>query len=239
MYKFISIGGWCGTRIALDQLKITREPHNIFDHVRSSSKGIIDCIQNDFANYLPENKTIDARFGRFARLNRWTPFIGEHFGFFYSASLTDKDVLDSFDRKIQRFYDYCNSNDKLIFVRTCVIPDYESELNDMKILYQVIKEKYPKLLFKIAFVIPDQDITQYYDNIDGNIYIFCLNDKSYKTGNLGKEYRNIYKFIYESNLFETVSPPNTDIQITTPTKRLCLIDNIPVINSFEHFREPR
>ena len=49
MYSYISIGGWCGTRMALDQLKITNnEPHNIFDHIRSSSKVIIDCIQNDF-----------------------------------------------------------------------------------------------------------------------------------------------------------------------------------------------
>ena len=40
MVQYISIGGWCGTRIVLDQLKITNEPHNIFDFIRSSSKGI-------------------------------------------------------------------------------------------------------------------------------------------------------------------------------------------------------
>jgi hypothetical protein len=33
-YQYISIGGWCGTRMALDKLGITNEPHNIFDHVR-------------------------------------------------------------------------------------------------------------------------------------------------------------------------------------------------------------
>ena len=229
MYQYLSIGGWCGTRIALDQLKITNEPHNIFDHIRSSSKGIIDCIKNDFNSFLPENKVVDTRF-----IN-WKPFIGEHFGFYHSGSLTDKSVLDSFDRKIKRFIEHCNSDKKCIFVRTCVLPEYENELNDMKSLQEVLTIKYPKLSFIIVFIIPDQKITTYYKNITDKIFVFCLNDKSYNNSNLGKEYKDIFKFISENNLFEIIPPSNQNMQITKPTSRLCLVDNIPAVNYFRTF----
>lgn len=227
MYQYISIGGWCGTRLALDQLKITNEPHNIFDHIRSSSKGIIDCIKNDFTSFLPEKKVVDKRF------KNWKPFIGEHFGFYHSGSLTDKAVLDSFDRKIKRFVEHLNSDKKCIFVRTCSLPEYEIELNDMKTLYEVIRIKYPNLSFIIVFIIPDQEITTYYNNINDKIFIFCLNDKSYKNSNLGNEYKDIYKFISENNLFEIIPPSNQNLKITKPTSRLCLVENIPAVNHFE------
>ena len=224
MYQFISIGGWCGTRIALDELKITNEPNNIFDHIRSSTKGIIDCVKNDFTSFLPENIVVDTRF------TYWKPFIGEHFGFYHSGSLTEKNVLDSFDRKIKRFVEHCNSNKKCIFIRTCVLPDYESELDDMKILHEVISNKYPKLSFIILFVIPDQVATTYYTNIDNKIFIFCLNGIS------TSEYKNIFTFIHENNLFETIPLSNKNIKITPPTTTLCLVENIPAVNYFKNFK---
>lgn len=229
MYQYISIGGWCGTRIALDQLKITDEPHNIFDHIRSSSKGILDCIKTDFVSFLPENKVVDNRF------KRWKPFIGEHFGFYHSGNLTDKSILDSFDRKIKRFIEHCNSDKKCIFIRTCVIPYYENELNDMKTLQEVIANKYPKLSFIIVFIIPDQEITRYYTSITNKIFIFCLNDKSYTNSNLGNEYKDIFTFISENDMFNIIPPTNETIKITTPTSRLCLVDTIPAVNYFEKF----
>lgn len=229
MYRYISIGGWCGTKMAIDQLKITDEPNNIFDYIRSSSKGIIDCIENDFTSFLPENKEVDTRTG-------WNAYIGEHFGFYHSGSLTDQTVLDNFDRKIKRFLGYCNSDEKCIFIRTCSIPDYENELNDMKTLYEVISNKYPKLLFKIVFIIPDQEITTYYNNIDNKIFIFCLNDKTRINDNLGNEYKDIFKFISENDLFEIILPPKENINIERPSSRLCLVDGIPAVNYFEKFR---
>jgi hypothetical protein len=232
MYQYISIGGWCGTRIALDQLKLTDEPYNIFDHIRSSSKGIIDCINNDFASFLPENKTVDKRFVH------WKPFIGEHFGFYHSENLTDRSVLDSFDRKIKRFIEICNSDKRCVFIRTCVLPDYETELNDMKTFQEIITIKYPKLSFVIVFIIPDQDLTTYYTNIGDKIFIFCVNDKGFgnPNQNIGEEYKNIFNFISENDLFKTVPPPNINMNITTPTSKLCLIENIPAVNYFENFK---
>lgn len=231
MYQYLSIGGWCGTRMALDQLKLTNEPNNIFDHIRSSSKGIIDCIENDFTSFLPKNIVADKRF------SYWKPFIGEHFGFFHSESLTDKSVLDSFDRKIKRFLEHLNSNKKCIFVRTCVLPEYEEELHDMITLQEVISIKYPKLSFIIVFIINDQKTTTYYKNMNDKIFIFCLNCKTYdnNNNNLGIEYKDIYNFISENNLFEIIPPSNQHIQITRPTSRLCLVQNIPAVNYFEKY----
>jgi hypothetical protein len=107
----------------------------------AKSKGIIDCIQNDFASFLPENKKVDTRF------KNWKPFIGEHFGFYHSGSLTDKEVLASFQRKIQRFIAHCNSSSKCIFIRTCVneYPDYER-------ICDVLLTKYPLLSFIIFLI---------------------------------------------------------------------------------------
>jgi len=221
MYQYISIGGWCGTRMTLDELKITNEPHNIFDHIRSSSRGIIECIKDDFASFLPVNKVPDNRF-----LN-WKPFIGEHFGFYHSGSLTDTSVLDSFNRKIERFIGHCNSNKQCIFIRTCVIPQYENELKDMETLSEVISNKYPKLSFIILFLIPGQEITTYYNNIKDKVFIFCVKDN---------EYKDVYAFISENNLFEMIPPSNTTIQIKNPNTSLCLVDDIPAVHYFEQFK---
>jgi hypothetical protein len=225
MYQYISIGGWCGTRMALDELKITNEHHNIFDHIRSSSKGIIDCIKNDFASFLPENKVVDKRF------IKWKPFIGEHFGFYHSGNLTDKSILDSFDRKIKRFIEHCNSDKRCIFIRTCILPDYENELNDMKTLQEVITNKYPNLSFIIVFIIPDQKLTTYYNNINDKIFIFC----SCISKSLSEEYKDIFKFISENDMFTIIPPPNENIKLTRPSSRLCLVDNIPAVNYFKNF----
>lgn len=215
--------------MALDSQNITNEPNNIFDHIRSSSKGIIDCVKNDFINFFPTNTEVDTRF-----IN-YRPFIGDHFGFYHSGSITDISVIDSFNRKIQRFYDHCNSNKNIIFMRTCIIPNYEEELDDMKELSLELLKKYPTLKFRIVFIIPDQDITTYYKHIDDKIFIFTANDKSYNNNNVGNEYKNIFDFIFKNNLFEQVPVSNEDIEIVRPTTRLCLVDNIPTVNYFEKY----
>jgi len=216
--------------MALDSLNITNEPHNIFDHIRSSSKGIIDCVKNDFSNFLPVNKEVDVRF------IHYRPFIGEHFGFYHSGNITDKSVLDSFDRKIQRFYDHCNSDKHIIFLRSCIIPAYEEELDDMKQLSLELLQKYPNLNFRIVFIIPDQDITAYYTNVDDKIFIFTVNDKSYDNNMVGSEYKTIFDFISKNNLFEQIPVSNVgQSKIVRPTSRLCLVDNIPTVNYYEKY----
>jgi len=230
MYQYISIGGWCGTRMALDQLKIVDEPHNIFDHIRSSSRGIIDCIQHDFASFLPENKEVDPRFGHFK------PYIGEHFGFYHSESITDKAFLESIERKKNRFEAHCTSNKKCVFIRTCVLPQYEVELEDMKTLQEAIATKYPKLSFIIVFIIPDQAITSYYNNVTDKIFVFCVNDRTRNNNKLGVLYQDIFTFMRENDLFTTIPPSKESLTITRPNTRHCLVFDAPAVNYFEKFK---
>ena len=85
--NFISLGGWCGTKIALKDLDYL-EPSFPFDYVRSSIEGIIDCLQNDFINYFPKNIEINNNF-----IN-YKPYLGEYIGF-YHENLLDNNVIES------------------------------------------------------------------------------------------------------------------------------------------------
>ena len=149
-------------------------------------------------------------------------------------------MLDSIDRKIKRWEQHCHSDKKCIFIRTCVLPDYESELEDMKVLEEVITKKYPNLSFIIVFILPDQEITAYYNNIGNKIFMFCLHfpfpyDLEH-LGMLGEHYKNIFEFISENDLFDSIPPPRNKIKIITPTSSLCLVENIPAVHYFEKYK---
>jgi hypothetical protein len=97
-FNFISIGGWCGTKYVLRELDLFNEPSLPFDSVRTSIEGIIDCFENDFKNYFPKELKIDNRF------TSWVVFVGEYVGFYHNNhNLLDKNVIESFERKIIRF----------------------------------------------------------------------------------------------------------------------------------------
>ena len=95
--NFISIGGWCGTKMALKAAGLFNEASLPFDDVRTSIEGIIDCIENDFQNFFPKEIYKDVRYSRWGG-----GFIGEYVGF-YHQTLLDKNVIESFERKIVRF----------------------------------------------------------------------------------------------------------------------------------------
>ena len=96
--NFISIGGWCGTKVALKDLGLFNEPSLPFDSVKTSIEGIIDCIENNFENYFPKELKKDNRFPNSVG------FVGEYVGFYHhNHNLLDKNVIESFERKIIRF----------------------------------------------------------------------------------------------------------------------------------------
>ena len=76
-------------------------------------------------------------------------------------------------------------------------------------------------------MIPGQEITTYYNNIKDKVFIFCVKDN---------EYKDVYAFISENNLFEMIPPSNTTIQIKNPNTSLCLVDDIPAVHYFEQFK---
>jgi hypothetical protein len=226
--NFISIGGWCGTKIALKELGLFNEPSLPFDSVRSSIEGIIDCIENDFQNFFPKEIKKDNRF-----LPRWVGFVGEYVGFYHQDhNLLDTNVIESFERKILRFDEKIKKNN-CIFLRTIVRDNYHDELKHYKKLQNVIDKKYPNISYVICFIIPNQPTTQYYKHLDNRTFLFTLNDKSGKNSNLKNEYKPIFDFITNENLFINI-PNSNDIEINyNLSTRLWLVEGHPVVNFIE------
>ena len=224
--NFISIGGWCGTKIALKDLGLFNEPSLPFDSVRTSMEGIIDCIENDFSNFFPKEIVRDKRFPK------WAGFIGEYVGFYHGDhNLLDKNVIASFNRQILRFDEKIKKNN-CIFLRTIVRENYDDELKQYKRLQDVIDKKYPGISYIICFIIPNQPKTQYYKHLDNRTFLFALNDRSGNNGNLKHEYKPIFDFIANNNLFDNIPIPN-DIEISKCSSRLWLVNGHPMVNFIE------
>ena len=223
--NFISIGGWCGTKMALKDLGLFNEPSLPFDSVRTSIEGIIDCIENNFENYFPKEIKKDNRFPKYVG------FIGEYVGF-YHHNLLDKNVIESLKRKIIRFDEKIKKNN-CVFLRTIAREKYEDEIKYYKKLQDVIDKKYPGISYIICFIIPNQPNTQYYKHLDNRTFLFTLNDKSANNDNLKKEYKPIFDFIINENLFITI-PKSNDIKIDESlSTRLWLVDGYPMVNFIE------
>jgi hypothetical protein len=223
--NFISIGGWCGTKLALKYLELFNEPSLPFDGVRTSIEGIINCIDNDFQNFFPKELKRDDRF------SSYKPFLGEHVGF-YHDDLLDENVIKSFERKIIRFDEKIKKNN-CIFLRTIVTENCDDEIKQYKKLQDVIDKKYPNISYIICFIIPNQSNTQYYKNLDNRTFLFTLNNKECFDADLKNQYKPIFDFIINENLFDNIPVPN-DIEINNNlSSTLWLVDGYPMVNFIE------
>ena len=221
--NFISIGGWCGTKIALKELGLFDEPSLPFDSVRTSIEGIIDCIETDFQSFFPREIKRDDR------ITSYSCFMGEYVGFYHNNhNLFDKNVIESFERKFVRFDEKIKKNN-CVFLRTIVRDNYEDEIKQYKNLQRVIDNKYPNISYIICFIIPNQPNTQYYKHLDNRTFLFTLNDKSYNHNNLKNEYKPIFDFITNENLFINI-PISNDIEIINTPSRLWLVEGHPMVN---------
>jgi hypothetical protein len=225
--NFISIGGWCGTKIALKELNMFNEPSLPFDSVRSSMKGVIDCMENDFKHYFPEVIAPDPRF-------RLPVFIGEHIGFYHkNHNLLDTNVIESFNRKIARFDEKIKRNN-CVFIRTVVQPDYNDELNLHTKFHEIMKTKYPDISYILCFIIPNQLETKYCGHLDNKTFVFALHHSSYRgDSDLGNAYKPIFDYMLNMDLFNKtdVSDDATGIGNFEPIgDYLWLVVGIPMVN---------
>ena len=146
--------------------------------------------------------------------------------------MLDKNVIESFERKIIRFDEKIKKNN-CVFLRTIAREKYEDEIKYYKKLQDVIDKKYPGISYIICFIIPNQPNTQYYKHLDNRTFLFTLNDKSANNDNLKKEYKPIFDFIINENLFITI-PKSNDIKIDESlSTRLWLVDGYPMVNFIE------
>ena len=224
--NFISMGGWCGTKIALKDPGLCNSPSLPFDYVRTSMEGIIDCIENNFENFFPKELKKDDRFPQ------WIGLVGEYVGFYYDDhNLFDKNVVESFERKIIRFDKKIKENN-CVFLRTIVRENYADEIKYYKKLQDAIDKKYPDISYIICFIIPNQPSTQYYKHLDNRTFLFTVNDRSCDNDNLKNEYKPIFDFIMNENLFVNLPSPN-DLEINNLSTRLWLVNGYPMVNYVE------
>ena len=225
--NFISIGGWCGTKIALKDLGLFNEPSLPFDNIRCSIEGIIDCIENNFENYFPKELKRDDRFSP-----HWAGFVGEYVGFYHSDhNLLDTKVIESFKRKIIRFDEKIKKNN-CVFLRTIVTDNYDSEIKQYKKLQDVIDKKYPNISYIICFIIPNQNNSQYYKHLDNRTFLFTLNDNQHDNNKLKDQYKPIYDFIINEDLFNNI-PISNNINIINKPSKFWIIDGYPMVNYIE------
>ena len=146
--------------------------------------------------------------------------------------MLDKNVIESFERKIIRFDEKIKKNN-CVFLRTMAREKYDDEIKYYKKLQYVIDKKYPDISYIICFIIPNQPNTQYYKHLDNRTFLFTLNDKSGNNSNLKNEYKPIFDFIINENLFINI-PNSNDIEINDNlSTRLWLVDGYPMVNFIE------
>ena len=225
--NFISIGSWCGTKIALKELELFNGPSLPFDSVRTSIEGIIDCIENDFMNFFPKEIKKDYRDPE------WVGFIGEYVGFYHHEhNLLDINVIESFKRKFVRFNEKVKTNN-CIFLRIIARDDYYDEIKQYEKLQNALDKKYPNTSYIICFIIPNQPTTQYYKNIDNRTFLFTLDDRYSGNKNIKDGYKPIFDCIINEDLFNNIPIPN-DIEIINSPSGIWTVNGYPMVNHNEY-----
>jgi hypothetical protein len=200
---FISLGGWCGTKLALAANNYS-SASNPFDYVRSSILGVIDCFETDFSNYFPKDNKKEA--------NGF--FLSKCCEFQHEDITSEKSIL-SFNRKIKRFRELLKQNKQVCFLRTICLNDYDNELKYSKDLQKAIEKSYPTLNYIVCFIITRQNNLSYYKNLDNKTFIFTINNTYVHTSHdyLIETYRYVFNFIKDNNLFDSIPNSNNNIEL--------------------------
>ena len=218
--NFISIGGWCGPKIALKTLGLFNEPSLPFDNVRTSIEGVIDCIGSDFKNFFPEEIKKDARF------SNWAGFVGEHVGFYDPThNLFDPKVIASFERRFLRFGEKVRKG-RCVFVRAVVRENCEGEIVHYKELQDVIDTKYPGLSYIICFIVGHQDVAGYHRHLDKRTFLFTVTTLEATS----QDYKVVFDFVMNQNLFDSVPDSTIDTPMVA-NPDFWLVDGHPMVNS--------
>lgn len=140
---YVSIGNKCATAIMLNKFKLRQHSYP-FDWIPSQPHHVLNYIQTDFKDFIPEE-------GIYNKENIW-------FGHF---DLNNQMSIDTINRRIKRLYELLESSKKVLFVYTTeadVYNEMKSRDNESKNYENILKlrdyflEKYPKFQFDILVV---------------------------------------------------------------------------------------
>jgi hypothetical protein len=219
MVYLIPIGGSCffGSTIR-KHLNINKISYP-FDFLRTNFKFIIDCIENDFINFLPNDCSNPQIINDLIIYN-----LDDHC--FYHHDLRKNEMIESFRRKIIRFKNILEQCDEeVIFLRSISSKDLNNELNLRHIFFNLLNKLYPLLKFRIIFVghRKDDDLLNInYEKIDDLSYIFTIGIKPIVIDNttnfdinFQKNYDNIIKFVINQNYLLNINEKKVIINSDT------------------------
>lgn len=210
---YIGIGGWCGTAFGLKGSNL--RTHSLpFDWVRSKFEGIIDCLDNNFNNFLP--KTYESeKIGK----NKIGVHRGRLFSFYHDDFDNHLEIeIEKYERRIDRFQQFLQSDEKITFIRTTVTEDYMNEINLSDTFHAAMNKNYPNTEYRLVFIVPEQTETGFLSKIDEKTYLYTLNDLSHKNDNLAKEYAPIFESLQKFDIFVTKPRPRLIFKINTQSR---------------------
>lgn len=222
--KFYSLGGWCGTTMALRNKKLYGEALP-FDYIRSSFEGIIYGIDNNFDNFFPIKLEPEI-----TKKGKEIWFRGKHFSFCHH-NLKDSKVIETFNRRIKRFYSFLNTNNnKVVFVRTIISYDCNEELNLVDDFINLIDEKFKSLNYILIMIIPLQPKTSFYKTLNKKTFVFTLHGHNNQDNvKLSNSYSPIYDYIIKKDLFNN-TPNNVNLKIRNFNNRYVYDHGVTVFN---------
>lgn len=172
-YDFVvSLGTACivASKMENNALRLFSGP---FDWIVGSSERVNYLIKNNFKDFfLYENLEIEGRKDRkFLVRDRLNGILSVH-DFKESENKIDKSeyskVMEKYDRRIRRFYDWCRRSEKALFV---IFIGYEKDLPDVYRIRETISFCFPQLDFDILVIYLCPDRISVIDQIDENLFI--------------------------------------------------------------------
>ncbi len=165
----ISLGNACGPAINLRDLKIRKEAYP-FDWIVSPSSALYKALTDDFSQFLtdikprPDNTGVIDSYG-FHFTHDWPtehqPVIDAATSDFVGNAVLHGQweevvplVREKYLRRIKRFKEACLGQEKVVFIR------WNSRKEDLEILRDVFRNKYPNLDFILIAVSHEEDFKE-------------------------------------------------------------------------------
>jgi hypothetical protein len=159
--RYISLGHRCHVAQILKLNKLTY--HALpFDGIIYLFDGVIDCIENNFINFFPKEIVCEYVFvGKThpeADDNGNRKLFRGKYGSFTHHDLNNETIINTFQRRIQRFNDYLSvTSDEVIFIRTVM---EDNEIDKLNKFIDTVKNSYPNLKFKIFLVYDNKNMPE-------------------------------------------------------------------------------
>jgi len=208
---FIPIGANCCTAILLRKMLNLSVLSLPFDYIRCTFECVIENISNNFLHFLPKanedlidlnekNKYINDEYDHFNNENITPFFFKDHS--FWHHNLKDKSVIESFNRKINRFYQLLKSDQEIIFCRIIGAKTIKEEIDIRTTFFETLQtfdNDKINLKFKLLFLTYKigTNNTINYNYLNNNSSIIIVEIEKIENDLLMNSYKEALLFVKE------------------------------------------